>query len=100
MSTANLNVLAKPVPSDARIKEQSRAAPQQLSVARQKAEAEKCLWKVCAAAASPQFSGFEWIAFLCFGALALGALAYCFSELFHLLDSGALDGTVRALLTK
>ena len=34
------------------------------------------------------------------GASALAALAYGFSELFHLINSGALDETVRALLTR
>jgi len=37
---------------------------------------------------------------LFFGVLALGAVGFCFSELFDLLSSGALEQTVRALLTR
>jgi hypothetical protein len=95
-------ILAKPLVSDQGLKEQNGVATRQLPVARPKAETEpqERLWKVWAEAASPWLSGFEFIAFLFFGALALGGLAYCFSELFHLLNSGALDETVRALLTR
>ena len=102
MSTANFYILAKPLQPDEGIREQSQVATRQLSVARPKAEAEpqERWWKVCAAAASPRLSGFEWIAFLVFGASALGALACCFCELFHLVNSGALDEAVRALLTR
>jgi hypothetical protein len=39
-------------------------------------------------------------ALLLFGSSALAALAFCFSESFHLLNSGALDQTVRALLSR
>jgi hypothetical protein len=42
----------------------------------------------------------QWTTLLFFGILALGAVGFCFSELFDLLCSGALDQTVRALLTK
>jgi hypothetical protein len=38
------------------------------------------------------------LAFLVFGTLALGSLAYSFSELFRLLNSDGLDQTIRALL--
>ena len=102
MSTANFYILAKPLQLDEGIKEQSRVAARQLSVARPKAETEpeERLWKICAETASPTLGGFEWIAFLFFAVLTLGAMACCFSELFHLLNSGALDETVRALLAK
>ena len=102
MSTANFYILAKPLQAAEGIKEQSRVPARQLSVVQPKAETEpeERLWKICAEATSPRLNGFEWIAFLFFGALALGALAFCFSELFYLLNSGALDETVRALLTR
>jgi hypothetical protein len=64
------------------------------------AQPETRLWKACAEATSSRFLGLEWIAFLFFGALVLGALACCFSELFKMLMSGALDETVRAFLTR
>jgi len=102
MAAANFHILAKTLQSDQGLKEQNRVAIRQPWFTRPKAvaEPEARLWKVCAETASPRLSGFEWIAFLLFGALALGTLAYCFSELFHLLNSGALDQTVRALLTR
>jgi hypothetical protein len=102
MARANSYVLAKPLHSDQGLKEENRAATRRPVVTRSKAEAEPeaRLWKVCAEAASPRLGGFEWVAFLVFGALALGALAYCFSELFQFLTSGALDQTVHALLTR
>jgi hypothetical protein len=102
MSTANLYILAKPLLSDKRKKQQSRVATRKLSVVRSKAETEPeaRLWKVCAEAASPRLGAIEWIAFPFIGALALGALACSFSESFRLLNSGALDQTVRALLTR
>jgi hypothetical protein len=50
--------------------------------------------------ASPRLIGFESIAFSLFGAWAPAALANCFSEQFQLLNSGALDEAVRALLDK
>jgi hypothetical protein len=56
--------------------------------------------EVCAEAASPWFSGFDCIALLFFGASVLGALDCCFSELLQLLNSGALEQTVRALVTR
>jgi hypothetical protein len=102
MVTANLYILANAAESDQGRKEQNRVTTGQSSIARSKAEAEleARLWKVCADAASPPLTGFEWVAFLLFGALALGAVAHCFSELFQLLNSGALDQTVRALPTQ
>lgn len=102
MSTANFYILAKPLQSDEGIEEQSRGSTRQLSVARPKTETEpeERLWKICAEVSSPKLWRFEWIAFLSLGVLAFGALVCCFSELFHLLNSGALDETVRALLTR
>jgi hypothetical protein len=102
MATANLYILAKAAESDQGRKERNRFATEQPSFTRPTAEAEPeaRLWKICAEAASPRLTGFEWVAFLFFGALAIGALAYSFYEPFHLLNSGALDQTVRTLLTR
>ena|ERR1700683_1056978 len=102
MSTANLYILTKPLLSDQGLKEQNRVGPRQLPVARAKAEIEpeERLWRVCAESTSPQLEGFEHTAFLFFGVLALGALVCGFHELFQLLNSGALDETVRVLLRR
>jgi hypothetical protein len=101
MATANLYIQAKAAEFDQGRKEQNRVTTGQSSISQSKAEAEldARLWKVCAEVASPRFRGFESVLFLLFGALAFGALAYCFSELFHFLTSDALDQTVRVLLT-
>jgi hypothetical protein len=98
LATTHFYILAKAAESDRG--QRLWLASGRPSFARSKAEAEPeaRLWKVCAEAASPLLSGFEWIAFLLFGALALGTLAFCFSELFRLLHGGVLDETVRALL--
>jgi hypothetical protein len=102
MAAADFYILAKPLQSDQGLKEQNRVATGQPSFIRSYAETEPEArwWKVCAEAVSPRLSGFERVVFLLFGASALGALACCFSELFHLLNSPALDETVRALLTR
>jgi hypothetical protein len=101
MITTNFSIVAKLLQSHQTVKEQSRVAVQvQRPVTRAKVEAEPetRLWKICTEVASPRLSGVEWIALLLFGASAIGALAYGFSESFHLFSSGALDQTVRALL--
>lgn len=61
-------------------------------------EPETRLWKVCAEAACPRHSGFEWVAFLVLGILALGVLAYSFSGLSLLVSTDDFDRTVRVLL--
>ena len=101
-TTTNLHILAEARQSDHALKERPRVADRQRPVTRPKVETERetRLWRICAEAASPELSGIEWIALLLLGASAFGALAYGFSESFHLFDSGALDQTVRALLTK
>jgi hypothetical protein len=98
-TTTNFTILAEPLRG---LKEERRAAATQRSLRRSKAETEpeRRLWKLCGEAAPPRFSGIEWIALLLFGTSALGALAFCFSEWFHLFNSGALDQTVRALLAR
>jgi hypothetical protein len=102
MTTTNFYILAEPLEADQEVKEQHRSATEETSATRSKVEREPeaRLWKVCAEAVSPRFSGFEWVALLVFAASALAALVCGFSELFHLFNSGALDETVRALLTR
>ena len=99
MTTTDFSILAKPLQSDQALKKQPQVAGRQRPVIRPKLETEPetRLWKICAKAASPALSGVEWIALLLLG---VGALAYGFSESFHLINSGALDQTVRALLTR
>jgi hypothetical protein len=101
MTTANFSIVAKPLQSDQGLKQQPRVAGKQ-RVTRPKAETEPetRLWKICAEIASPRLSGVEWIALLLLGVSIFGALACCYSESFHLFTSGALDQTVRALLTR
>jgi hypothetical protein len=102
METENFFVLTKPLQPDQGLNERPRVASGQPSFARPKVEAEPeaRLWKVCAEEVSSRLRALEWTTLLFFGVLALGALAFCFSELFDLFASGALDQTVRALLTK
>jgi len=102
METANFYILAKPLQSVQGPKDRPRVATRQPSLTRSKSETEPetRLWKVCAKAVSPRLSRFERIAFLLFVASALVALAFCFSESFHLFNSSALDNTVRVLLTR
>ncbi len=102
MTTVHFYILPKPLRFHQGIGEQYRATDRQRSFSRSKVEEEPetRLWKVCAEAACPRLNVFEWVAFLLFGAVSLGALVYGFCELSHLLNSGALDQTVRAFLTK
>jgi hypothetical protein len=100
MATANFYILAKPPQSDQVAKEEHRVATAHPSFSRSKAkrEPETRLWKVCFEAASPRLSGLEWVAFLLFGSLVLGALVYCFSEFCRLLSNDTLEQTVGLLL--
>jgi hypothetical protein len=103
MTTTDFYLLAEPRQPDRRLKEErARVAREQSSFSRPKAEAEleTRLWKVCAKAGSPRLSRFEWIAILVFAASALVAMACCSFEWFQLSNSGALEQTVRALLTR
>jgi hypothetical protein len=101
-TTTDFSILAKPLQSGQGLKDRPRVATGQRPVTRPKVEAEPetRLWKICAEAAPLRLSGVEWIALLPLGAAALGGLACCFSESFHLFNSGALDQTVRTLLTR
>jgi hypothetical protein len=51
-------------------------------------------------AASSKFGRLELIAFLFFGVLVNAATVYCGIELFHMVNSGALEQTVQTLLTR
>jgi hypothetical protein len=102
MTTTDFYIGTRPVQPGQGQKERPRVATRQPPSKRAKVEKEPeaRLWKVCAEVASLRLSGFERTAFLLLGASALGALVSCFSEFFHLLSSGGLDDTVRALLAK
>jgi hypothetical protein len=102
MTTADFYILADPRRSDRRVKKhRARIATERLLRSRSKVEAETetRLWKLCAEVASPRLSRFEWIAILVFAASALAAMACSAFEWIQLANSGALDQTVRALLT-
>jgi hypothetical protein len=102
MATSHFYILPKPLRFHQGIGEQYWATGRQKSFRRSKVdeEPETRLWKVCVEAVCPRLNVFEWMAFLLFGAVSLGALVYGFCELHHLLSSGALDQTVRAFLSK
>ena len=102
MTTTNYYGLAEAPQSYQDLKEErARLATKPSSLSRPKVEAEPetRLWRICAAAASPRLSRFEQIAVLIFAASALVAMACCTLEWLQLSNSGALDQTVRALLT-
>jgi hypothetical protein len=71
-----------------------------LAQPRSEIEPEHRLYKTFREASSPKSGGLELIAFLFFGILGSGATLYCGAELFHLVDSGALQHTVQTLLSK
>jgi hypothetical protein len=54
--------------------------------------------KICRDLALPKLDRIESIAFLVFGIVASGVTIFCFSELFHLLNSGALEHFVHSVL--
>jgi len=66
---------------------------------RSKTEPESRLWKRSMEAASLKDGQLELIAFLFFGSLVSAAAAYCGAELFQVVNSGALEQTVQALLS-
>jgi len=97
MATANFYILAKPLQPDQELNKKPRVVSGQRSFARPKVEAEpeSRLWKVFGEEAYSRLRGLEWMTLLFLGIPALGALGFCFSELFDLFSSGALDQTVR-----
>ena len=103
MTTANYMILAEPRQADLELtKARARAATKPTSFTRPKIEAEPetRLWKICAEAAPPRFSRFEWTALLIFGASAVLSLAFSAFEWLHLFNSGALEQIARAVLTR
>ena len=103
MTTANYMILAEPPRADQELtKAQPRAATKPTLFTRPKPEGEPetRLWKICAEAAPPRFSRFEWTALLTFGASAVLSLAFSAFEWFHLFNSGALEQIARAVLTR
>jgi hypothetical protein len=103
MTIANYYVLAEPLKSDRKLREeQPWVGTEQLSPTRPKIEAEPeaRLWKICAEAAPPRLRVFEWIALLVFGVSGIVVLACCVFEWFQLSNSRSLDQVVRALLTR
>jgi hypothetical protein len=97
MPAVNLEILEMPFRSDEGRKAVSHFPMTRMSVARPSTETEleERLWKVCAKITSSRVSRFEWIVFLFFGVMALGATINCWSELFQLLRSASLEHLVR-----
>jgi hypothetical protein len=83
-------------------REQDRCAGRQQLIAqlRSEIEPEHHLYKLSREAASHTFGRLELLTFLFFGVLAGAATVYCGTELFHVLNSGALEQTVQTLLSK
>jgi hypothetical protein len=67
---------------------------------RGKTEPECRLWKLSMGAGSREGRRLESIVFLFFGLLVSATVVYCGTELFHVINSGALEQTVQALVTR
>ena|SRR5271167_929 len=67
---------------------------------RSRIEPEQRLWKLSMEAACLTFGKVELIAFLFLGVLVSTATVYCGTELFHVVNSGALEQTVQTLLSR
>ena len=67
---------------------------------RSKTGSENPLWKLSLGADSRKGRRLELIAFLFFGVLVSAAAVYCGTELLYVINSGALQQTVQALLTR
>jgi hypothetical protein len=61
---------------------------------------EHRLWKVCRQTVSPKLSKVDLLAFVFFAIVAVVAIVCSFSILFQTLGSGALEETVRTLITR
>jgi hypothetical protein len=72
----------------------------QMAQFRSEIEPEHCLYKLCREAATPKRHRLELISFLFFGALVSAATVYYVTELFYVVNSGALEQTVQTLLPK
>jgi hypothetical protein len=102
MQTANFFIPAERLKLRPSISEQSRqpAARQSTANVRVELAPEHRLWKVCGEAASSKLGKVDVLVFAFFAIVAVIATACSFSELFHTLGSGALEQTVRALITR
>jgi len=67
---------------------------------RSRIEPEQRLWKLSMEAASPKFAKVGLIVFLFLAVLVSAATVCSFSELVHLVNSGALEQTVQTLLSR
>jgi len=83
-------------------REQGRCAGRQRLIAQPRSdiEPEHHLYKLSRESASHRFGRLELITFLFFGILVSAATVYCGTELFHVVNSGALEQTVQTLLSK
>jgi hypothetical protein len=100
MTTANFYVLTEPFKE--LTKERSPVAAEKTSPKRREIEAqpETRLWKICAEAAPPRLSIFEWTMLLVFAVSAILGLAWCLFEWVQMSNTGSLEQVVRALLTR
>ena len=76
------------------------AAPPLAANARAELVPEHRLWKVCRQTVSPKLRKIDSLAFAFFAVVAVVAIACSLSMLFHVLDSGALEETVRTLIAR
>jgi hypothetical protein len=66
---------------------------------RNKTEPENRLWKLSTGTASHKGCKLEFIVFLFFGSLVSAAAVFCGTELFQVVNGGALEQTVQVLLS-
>jgi len=87
---------------DTRIREQGYCAGRKRPTAqlRSEIEPERRLYKLSGEAVSPKVGRLDLIAYLFFGVLVSAATVYCGTELFHVVNSGGLEQTVQALLSR
>jgi hypothetical protein len=102
MRTTSLLIPADSLQLGTRIRKPGRCGGRQRLMAplRREIEPDHRLYKLSSEAASPKFSRFELIAFLFFGVLASAATVYCVIELFHMVNTVALEQTVQTLLSR
>jgi hypothetical protein len=102
MRTSGYLIPADSLQLGTRIREPGRCGGRQRLMAplRSEIEPEHRLYKLSMEAASSKFGRLELIAFLFFGVLVNAATVYCGIELFHMVNSGALEQTVQTLLTR
>src|SRR5208282_6198920 len=67
---------------------------------RSQIEPERRLYKLSSEAVSPKVGRLDLTAYLLFGVLVSAATVYSGTELFHVVNSGGLEQTVQALLSR